>query len=150
MLGPVGAGVDQLRALRRRITTPGAPPILGQRAPGPKSGGAPTLCSGRGGAPAPGEFPSPFDAYQDPGGQTSLWPIGIGTAIGTAAFGTTSNYLDREAATRWGGVVSDFAKADFILAAAATDAAFPVSGDGSRRRYLPKLISKFCFPATGS
>ncbi|WP_046318241.1 hypothetical protein [Mycobacterium sp. UM_Kg1] len=67
-----------------------------------------------------------------------------------AAFGTTSNYLEREAATRWGGIVSDFAKADFIVAAAATDAAFPVSGHGMRRRYLPKLISKFCSSPAGS
>ncbi|ORV39537.1 hypothetical protein AWC02_19260 [Mycolicibacter engbaekii] len=149
MLGPVGAGVDQLRALRRRVTPSGAPPVPGRRGPGRKASGTAALCSDRSGASASWEFPSPFDAYQDPGGQTSLWPIGIGTAIGAAAFGTTSSYLDREAATRWGGVVSDFANADFILAAAAADAAFPISGDGMRRR-LPKLISKFCFPATGS
>lgn len=162
----------------------------------------PTLPSGNNGAGQQWSFPNPFEEYRDFVGQTPIWPISVGTAIGMTPLGDAMHYADGAAlafgdggpgdkladgagfaadlvggglrkagfesrnpalylsgvaASQWGDVVSEFAKADFRPATVANNVEFIAAHPGEAfdaardavMNYIPKLISNFSFNPFG-
>ncbi|AEF36838.1 conserved hypothetical protein [Mycolicibacter sinensis] len=63
----------------------------------PDPGMTPTLPSLNNAAGPQWSFPNPFDEYRDFVGQTPIWPISIGTAIGMTPLGGAMHYADAAA-----------------------------------------------------
>ncbi len=63
----------------------------------PDPGMTQTLPSGNNGVGPQWGFPNPFEEYRDFVGQTPIWPISIGTAIGMTPLGGAMHYADAAA-----------------------------------------------------
>lgn len=93
MPGFVGADVNELRALGRRgggVTPWLLPPGGGF----PDAGATPVLPSGDNAAGPRWSFPNPYHEYRDFVGDTPIWPISVGNAVGVTPPGAATKYAD--------------------------------------------------------